>query len=49
MALSRQLAEAQAARDGYRRIAAAAVSILTDDQLLVLRDRLVCLQLEEEL
>lgn len=41
-------AEAEALADGALFIAAQAVSLLTDDQKLRLRDRLVCLQLEEE-
>ena len=44
-----QVAMAEADRDGAFRIAALAVSLMTDDQKRNLRDCLVCLQLEEEL
>ena len=44
-----QVASAEATRDGALRIAALAVSLMTDDQKMKLRDSLVCLQLEEGL
>jgi hypothetical protein len=43
------LARAEADRAGALRIAAVAIGLMTDDQLVKLRDRLVCLQLEEGL
>lgn len=48
--LTRNLIDkAEAERDGARRITAEALKIMTDDQRQRLRDRLVCLQMEEEL
>ena len=44
-----QVASAEATRDGALRIAALAVSLMTDDQRRKLRDSLVCMHLEEGL
>ncbi len=44
-----QVASAEATRDGALRIAALAVSLMTDDQKIKLRDSLVCMYLEEGL
>jgi hypothetical protein len=44
-----QVARAMDTRDGARRIAVEAMRIMTDEQLLQLRDLLVCYRLEEEL
>ena len=49
MLWEQRVAKAEAARDGATFIAALALSLLTDDQLLQLRDRLVCLRFEEEI
>lgn len=44
-----QVARAEATRDGALCIAALAVSLMTDDQKIKLRDSLVCMYLEEGL
>ena len=44
-----QVAMAEATRDGALRIAAEAMRLMTDAQLVQLRDRLVCQQFEEGL